>query len=218
MLYELRIYYAVPGKLPALSDRFANHTCGFFKKHGIGMVGFWTEDVGVSHQLWYILSFQDMADREKRWSAFGSDPDWLKVRAQTDQAGPLVARVENSLMRLTPYSPQPRVTTDVQELRVYEAPPGKLPALNDRFAKHTDGLFRKHGMAVVGYWTDDVGMNNRLTYMLGFPNLGEREKCWQSFSRDPEWPKVAAATEKDGSLVARSHITILRPTQYSPRG
>jgi len=51
MLYELRVYNALPGKLPALNDRFAEHTMGFFKKHGIGMLGFWTAEIGTSNQL-----------------------------------------------------------------------------------------------------------------------------------------------------------------------
>ena len=42
MIYELRIYEAMPGRLAALNDRFANHTTGFFKKHSIHVVGFWT--------------------------------------------------------------------------------------------------------------------------------------------------------------------------------
>ena len=49
MLYESRIYTAVPGKLPALNDRFAKHTMGFFKKHGIGMLWFWTDEIGTSN-------------------------------------------------------------------------------------------------------------------------------------------------------------------------
>ena len=36
MLYELRIYKTVPGRLPAINERFAKHTAiSFFKKHGI---------------------------------------------------------------------------------------------------------------------------------------------------------------------------------------
>ena len=45
MLYEARIYMTVPGRLPALNNRFANHTLGFFKKHGIGVLGFWTDEI-----------------------------------------------------------------------------------------------------------------------------------------------------------------------------
>ena len=217
MLYEMRVYYGVPGRLSAMNDRFANHTVDLFKKHGIGMVGFWTEDVAANHQLIYMLSFDSMADRETRWSGFGADPEWLKVRAETEKDGPIVAYVQNSFMRLTPYSSEPRFTTDIQELRVYEAMPGKLPALNERFANHTDGLFKKHGMEVVGYWTDDVGTSNQLTYMLGFRDLGEREKSWKAFGGDPEWRKVVSESEKDGTLVKGTRITILRPTRYSPR-
>ena len=50
MLYESRIYYTVPGRLPALNARFANHTMGFFRRHGIGMLGFWTDEIGVSNR------------------------------------------------------------------------------------------------------------------------------------------------------------------------
>ena len=105
MIHELRIYEAMPGKLPALNDRFAKHTLGFFKKHGIKVLGFWTEDIGTSNKLVYILSYESLADREKKWSVFQADPDWQKLRAETEKDGPLVARVHNSILRPTSYSP-----------------------------------------------------------------------------------------------------------------
>ena len=72
MIYEQRIYKAVPGKLAAINARFANHTIGFFEEFNIGMVGFWNDEIGASNQLTYILSFDSMADREKKWGAFGA--------------------------------------------------------------------------------------------------------------------------------------------------
>jgi len=105
MVYEMRIYECVPGRLPALNDRFSKHTLGFFKKHGIKVVGFWTDDIGTTNRLIYILAYDSLADREKRWGAFASDPEWLKVRAETEKDGPIVARVINTIMRPTPYSP-----------------------------------------------------------------------------------------------------------------
>ncbi len=217
MLHELRVYEAMPGKLPALNDRFADHTVGFFKKHGIGVVGFWTEEFGTSNRLTYILSFESMADRESRWNAFQADPDWQSRRAETEVQGPLVERYHNVFMRLTAYSPQPKISSSVQELRVYEAMPGKLPALHDRFAKYTDSFFKKHGMGVVGYWTEEVGTSNQLVYMLGYPSLVDREKCWAAFQADPDWLAARAQTELGGPLVKRFHNSILRPTAYSPR-
>ena len=216
MLHELRIYETMPGKLPALNDRFANHTTGFFKNHGIGMLGFWTDEIGDSNKLTYILSFDSMADREQKMTAFQADRAWQEVRAETEQDGPFVARVLNTFLQLTPYSPEPKVSTKVQELRTYEAVPGNLPALNDRFANHTSALFQKHGMEVVGFWTEVVGTSNQLVYMLGYDGLGAREESWGAFQNDPDWQKARAASEVNGPLVKRSHNRILRRTAYSP--
>ncbi len=217
MLYEFRVYDTMPGKLPALNDRFANHTIGFFKKYDIGIVGFWTAEIGVSNRLTYILSFDSMADREQKWGAFGADPGWLEVRAETEKDGAINRVVSNQFMRLTPYSPDPHIATNVQELRVYDAVPGKLPNLHDRFSNHTIKLFEKHGIENVAYWTDDVGTSNRLIYMLGYDNLGDREKSWAAFGADPDWQKARAESEKNGALVRQSRSTILRRTSYSPR-
>ena len=217
MLYELRVYDAMPGKLGALNDRFANHTIGFFKNHGIGIVGFWTAMIGTSNQLTYILSFDDMADREKKWGAFQADPGWHKARAESEVDGPLNASVQNSFMQLTSYSPQPKITTKLQELRIYQAVPGKLPALNARFADHTTHLFEKHGIKNVGYWTQDVGTNNQLFYMVGHDSLADREKNFAAFDADPDWQKAKAESERDGPLTVKTHSSILQPTAYSPR-
>ena len=105
MIYELRIYETIPGRLPALNARFADHTVGFFKKHGIHVVGFWTEDIGTSNQLVYMLGFDSLADRETKWAAFQADPDWSKVRSESEKDGPINARVRNTILRPTAYSP-----------------------------------------------------------------------------------------------------------------
>ncbi len=106
MLYELRIYTAVPGKLPNVNDRFRNHTLRIFEKHGIKSVGYWTYVIGPSNnQLVYLLEWKNMAEREQRWGAFGSDPEWLAVRQETEKDGPIVDRVENSFLKPTDYSP-----------------------------------------------------------------------------------------------------------------
>ena len=217
MIYEQRIYKAVPGKLAAINARFANHTIGFFEEFNIGMLGFWNDEIGASNQLTYILSFDSMADREEKWNAFAAHKPWLEVRAETESNGPLVAQVINSFMSLTPYSPQPSIKTTLQEKRVYEAMPGKLPDLHNRFSNHTMGLFEKHGIENVAYWTEDVGTSNRLVYMLGYPDLAAREKGWAGFTSDPDWQKARAASEENGALVRVSKHSILRLTDYSPR-
>ncbi len=103
-LFEYRVYEVVPGRLPALNSRFQKITLGYFEKHGIGVVGFWEAVVGTSNELHYLLRFDDMAHRDRAWSAFQADEGWQRDRAETERDGPIVARVRNQLWRATPYS------------------------------------------------------------------------------------------------------------------
>ena len=105
MIYELRIYEAMPGKMQALNQRFANITMKYFGKHGINPVGFWTEDVGTSNTLVYMLAFDDMAHWERAWSAFRADGERIQAFAETEHEGSLVARITNRILKPTDYSP-----------------------------------------------------------------------------------------------------------------
>ncbi len=104
MLYELRIYEMVPGKMPDINARFANVTTKLFEKHGIKVIGFWENLIGTSNQLIYIVAWENLADREQKWAAFQKDPDWIKARAASEEKGPIVARAINTIMTPTPYS------------------------------------------------------------------------------------------------------------------
>lgn len=105
MIVEMRIYHCLPGRLPALHDRFCNITLGFFQKYGIEQVGFWTTVVGPSnHALTYLLKWDSLAERERRWNAFQSDPEWIAKRDATEAERPIVERVETQLLAPTAYS------------------------------------------------------------------------------------------------------------------
>ena len=105
MIYEWRVYEVVPGKTAALHDRFQKYTLSLFAKHGIKVVGFWVAEVGTSNILYYMLTYEDMAHREKAWNAFVSDPERAKYIQETEKAGPLVQRITNILLKPTSYSP-----------------------------------------------------------------------------------------------------------------
>jgi len=106
MLYELRTYEVLPGRMPALHKRFAEKTLALFAKHGIEVIGFWTREIGGwSDELVYLLRFADMADRERKWQAFATDPDWQAARAASEADGPIVHRLRAEFLRPTPYSP-----------------------------------------------------------------------------------------------------------------
>ncbi len=105
MIYELRIYHSMPGRLPALLSRFQNHTLRIWEKHGIRQAGFWTTLIGGSNQqITYLLAWDSMADREERWSAFLADPEWIAIGTETEKDGPLVQNISNTLRAPTAFS------------------------------------------------------------------------------------------------------------------
>jgi hypothetical protein len=105
MIHELRIYHAAPGRLPDLNKRFETITLKLWEKHGIRQAGFWTVLVGPSnHLLYYLVEWNDLAEREQKWGAFMVDPEWLEKRAETERNGVLVQRVENMFLTPTSYS------------------------------------------------------------------------------------------------------------------
>ena len=105
MIHELRIYTAMPGRLPDLVKRFETDTLRVFEKHGIRQAGFWTVLVGDSNQkLYYLLQWDSLADREKRWNAFVADPEWIKIRAETESNGQITESINNCFLQPTSFS------------------------------------------------------------------------------------------------------------------
>jgi hypothetical protein len=105
MLYELRIYHAVPGKLPALVKRFETITTKLWEKHGIRQVGFWTSVISESNNdLYYMLEWQDLAERQQKRDAFMSDPEWARAKAETEKDGVLSTHITNLILAPTSFS------------------------------------------------------------------------------------------------------------------
>src|SRR5260370_40814790 len=99
MIYELRISRCVPGRKPALLSRFENETLRIWEKHGIRQAGFWTTLIGKSsEEITYMLAWDSMAEREKRWGAFLADSEWVAVVAKTAKAGQLVNDISSQLL------------------------------------------------------------------------------------------------------------------------
>ena len=105
MIYEMRVYRCVPGRLPALLKRFETITLPIWERHGIRQAGFWTTIVGESNQeLTYFLAWDNLAEREAKWGAFQSDPEWIAKRAETEKDGAIVANIVNQFLQPASFS------------------------------------------------------------------------------------------------------------------
>lgn len=104
-LYEMRVYRCLPGKLPALLNRFQNTTLKMWEKYGIRQAGFFTTVIGESnHELTYLLEWDSLAERETKWNAFQADAEWIKARAESEKDGQIVASISNQILAPTAFS------------------------------------------------------------------------------------------------------------------
>jgi hypothetical protein len=103
-LYELRTYYAHPGKMADLNKRFRDHTLKMFEKHGMKNVAYWTP-VDKPEVLVYVIAHKSKQAADKSWQEFKDDPEWQAAYKESHKNGPLVMKVESVYMTATDYSP-----------------------------------------------------------------------------------------------------------------
>ena len=105
-VYELRTYTAVDGKLEAVKARFRDHTLAIFKRLGIESIGYWVpQDPEKSkNTLIYVLAHPSLEAAQKNWDAFRADPEWVKTKADSEAAGPIVQKTESVYMTPTAFS------------------------------------------------------------------------------------------------------------------
>jgi hypothetical protein len=225
--YEMRTYYAAPGKLEALNARFRDHACKLFEKHGVVNIGYWQPLTNTENKLVYLLAYPSREAREKSWKEFMADPDWQTAYKESEKDGKLVAKAEVVFLAATDFSPTIRPVAGTEprvfELRTYTASPGNLENLLARFRDHTLALFKKHGMTSFGYWTPTEkkgGAGEKLIYLLAHKSPEAAAEDFKAFRADPDWIAVKKASEDKagGSLTVPDGVKseFLVPTDYSP--
>jgi hypothetical protein len=244
-VYELRIYTANEGKLPALDARFRDHTLRFFEKHGMENVFYSTVTEGTAadgetakNLIVYILAHQSREAAAASWQAFLADPEWRAVAAQSEENGRLLAKAPVSIfMTPTEFSPAldlPNASSPVParlfELRQYNTGPAGLPGTVDRFRAGEAALFPKHGMTPVGFWT--ATDNSAFIYLLAHADREAARTSWEGFFTEfRSFMAEYNAARGNNSGAARgggravgaggrgggNDVRFLVPTDYSPR-
>jgi NIPSNAP len=103
-VYELRLYHVNQGKMDALRARFGDHTDAIFKRHNMKSIGYWVPEDAAQNLFVYILEHPSRQEAEKNWAAFQADPEWKKVKAESEAQGPLVDHIDRYFMDPTSYS------------------------------------------------------------------------------------------------------------------
>jgi NIPSNAP len=106
-VYELRVYHAAPGKLGELLARFREHTAKLFEKHGMKNIAYWTpvDEPERGNMLVYILQHPSREAAAANWKSFQDDPEWKRVKEESEANGKLAEKIESTLLALTDFSP-----------------------------------------------------------------------------------------------------------------
>jgi hypothetical protein len=109
-VFELRIYHAVPGRVPALESRFRETTSHLLAKHDLKVVGYWiAEDASASDRplnntLVFMVAHAGREEAKKNWDAMWVDPEFQEM-VKSEKADKLVEKVDSTYMRPTDFSP-----------------------------------------------------------------------------------------------------------------
>lgn len=112
-VFEMRTYTTPEGKLDALHARFRNHTMKLFEKHGMTNLFYFTPtdaEKGKDNKLIYWLAHASKEAGLKSFTAFRTDPDWVKAKGESEKDGSLTLQpqaegVKSVYMQATDFSP-----------------------------------------------------------------------------------------------------------------
>jgi hypothetical protein len=101
-VFELRVYHAVPGKLPALESQFRDTTSKLLAKHDLKIVGYWVPEGTPAWDNTFIslVAHSSREEAKKNWDAMRADPDFQELIR-----GKLVEKIDVTYMRPTDFSP-----------------------------------------------------------------------------------------------------------------
>jgi hypothetical protein len=103
-IYELRIYHAVPGKLPVMKSRFRDQTSKILARHNLNVVGYWVTEDPVQNSFVFLFRHVSREEAKKNWEAFGGDPDFQAV-VKAEQTEKTLEKADIIWLDPTDFSP-----------------------------------------------------------------------------------------------------------------
>lgn len=104
----------------------------------------------------------------------------------------------------------------INQLRIYDVPPGNRGPFLDRFRDHAARLMADHGFRIQAMWTDEAGGRVRFVYLLTWSDADEMKAQWAAFMANEEWAQIKAETSaRHGDFVLGIEDIVLTPTDFS---
>jgi hypothetical protein len=226
--YELRVYELRNDLQPArINEFFQSHFVPMLKRQGVGPIGCFNVVSGLnSPALVVLIDYKSLTETQSAMEAARGDKEFVKGWQAFEAASELpYVRYETTLLKAFDSHPKVEIPPAddkrpprVFELRTYESRSAvTLRNKLDMFNQEEIKIFRDCGFAPVFFGEAIAGARlPHLTYMVGFDNMGAREKAWDTFRANPDWARVRNKPGwTDPEAVSNIHAAFLRPTAYS---
>lgn len=223
MLYELRLYTVVPGRVEDIHARFRDHLPKLMARHGIDQVARWTATAGPDTPLFvYMMAYDNLAQREQQWDAFYQDDEWWRVRAATNAGEQMVERFDLFLLR--PGRAWQAIARDPVQRSggVHELVLGEVALGHDSEAAeylrtvYLPAVQREGGdILMVADFVAGSKMP-RLAMIIAWPNGGRREAGRRRVDADPAVREAQRAERQSigRTSIGATTIYVLEPTAF----
>jgi hypothetical protein len=219
-VYELRQYTIVPGRLDVALERFQDRLPAMFARHNIRNIGRWSVSAGAATPgFTYLMAYDDLAERERVWSAFYEDDEWWRIRAETQGAEEATERFDLHFLRRSPiWTParlEPALLSGVHELMFAEIAVGRQTAAaaycRDTYIpliEHCGGSVMLVADFITGPALPKMG------FMFAWPDADTRQQGWKQINGDRALAEAIAAQrhEHGRALLGRTGSWVLDPT------
>jgi len=228
--YELRQYRLESGPQVKLTEQYLETALiPGLNRLGVTPVGVFKLEIGVETPSLFVLIPSTSPETLIRAEFRLHEDDQYMSEAEKFLKAPAVqpafSRLESTLMIAFEGKPKlivPPVTGDKSkrrfELRTYESPSiADHRRKVEMFHSGEFDVFKKAGFWEVFYGDVLIGPRMpKLTYMVGFPTLADRDEMWSKFFNDPQWKSLVNNSKFNyESIVTNVTNVIVSPRPYS---
>jgi len=224
MIYELRFYSVAPGRMADVHARFRLHLPALFQRHGVNCVGRWTALAGPNAPRFvYLLAYRDYAHRESAWDGFYADPEWRRVRAETNAGQEMVERVDLMFLKpnaawRAPADPA-ALCSGVHEMVLQQVPPGQAAQVNAFLADAWLPAVAEAGGTLLGAFDMASGADmQKLVLLHAWPDVAAWHAGRSRIEADPglraQWTEQRR--QLGTTLFLRSEVNLLEPPADQP--
>jgi len=226
MIYELRLYYLGTGRLNDAHDRMRIHLPHLLAKHGIPVIGRWGGIAGPSLPLFvYLMEWESFEAREAGWGSFYVDPEWPKIRSQTNAGSEMVERYDLLFMRpnpawaATPPQSLAKQPGAMHELVLQNVAIGQVGAVNEFLAKTYFPRLQALGGSLIGACDILSGTNlPRLAFFISWESEAARRTAQAALLDDADMQRAIADQRRmmGQPLLGHAEVYLLDPADYAP--